>query len=105
MFLPGSVYDKFDTHISNLIVRVEALEGNDHAALVSRVGALETWRGAKASAIGDLSYTVSSDAVTILGISVPTAAAFSGHTSALNDLKSKVNTILSALRGREIITT
>ena len=95
--------------ISSLLSRMTTAEGSisSHASsissLLSRVTSLETWRGAKSSAIVDLSFTVSSDAVSVVGISVPTAAAFTGHTTAIDALKGKVNAILAAMRSREII--
>lgn len=97
-YIPGSFFHSVDDRLSQL-------EGDTPETLNSRVSSLETWRNNKSGEITDLSYSVSSDAVTILNISVPTAAAFSGHTTALNDLKTKVNGVISALRSREIIAT
>lgn len=57
----------------------------------------------KASAITDTAGNASADFVTILGISVPTNASYSALVSAHNSLKDKVNTVLSALRTRDII--
>lgn len=90
---------------SNLAARLSALEGQNFSGLVSRVAALEAWRANKSSAIADVSFTVSSSSIEILGIQVPTAAAFTGHTNALNAVKTTLNSILAALRSREIIIT
>ena len=94
-----------DIDIANLAGRAALLEANDFSGLVSRVADLESWRASKESAIADLSFTVSSSSVDILGIQVPTAAAFTGHTNAINSLKSTVNSILAAMRSREVIAT
>lgn len=72
-------------------------------SLETRLTSLETWRGAKASAISDApTSTTIATAVITLGLNAPTAASIE---SAFNAVNSKINSILGAMRTREIVAT
>ena len=71
----------------------------------TRIGGLETWRSAKASAITNLGSAPTASTVDILGIQVPTGSSFSALITFVGTLKTKVDAILAALREREIIVT
>lgn len=85
---------------SDIATRLQTLENAD---LITRVNALETWRANKASSIADVTTTASAASVTILGISVPTNSSYTALVDAHNGLKDKMNSVLAALRFREII--
>lgn len=98
----GNDIDSLQLSVGGLGSRLDTVEG-DIVSLEGRVSGLESWRSAKATAIPDIATNATADSVSILGISVPTNSSYSSLVSAHNALKDKVNSILSALRTREII--
>jgi len=91
-----------ETSVGTLASRMTTAEGtlSGHA---TRVGALETWRSAKASAIPDNTATPGGGVVDVLGIQVATGASITSMQTSFGSLKGTVNAILAALRSRDIV--
>lgn len=106
--LTGSYFDTLDDKLALLQTRVADLEGAEPATLAARITLaegdiaahaiditdLQTWRDLHRGAIASITLSASATSVSILGIEVPTASAFSGLVDLVNDIKGKVNVLI-----------
>jgi len=101
--------NEVDTGPGSLAARITSAEItiSEHASSISslenRAGDLEAWRGNKADAIANLGTAPTASTVDVLGIQVPTGSSYTALVAYVGTMKTKIDTVLAALRTREIL--
>lgn len=108
--LQTALNGKANTVHSHVISDITGLQtALDAKASTSAITGLQTQidakisKSPKAAAIATITTTPTADAITILGISVPTFNSYQNLVTAHNALKTSHNTLLAANRSRDII--